>query len=165
MEFSLKLHLNWENKIQPTSWQHFSSEGKATCKMRKIGANKKGAKLRVGFALRLSKNYTTVLLYLCKHKWFLFYRGAMKINTIGSEDVYFVAPSKYLGDQRFAYTFTLSFQLQQDNASFPAASSRGDVILEGRWFNQPLVTRLSGPPPGGNSYRKYEVRVMEESST
>ena len=83
----------------------------------------------------------------------------MKVDTSGPEDLYFVAPAKYLGDQRFAYTFTLSFKLQQDNASLPAASSRGDVILEGKWFNEPLVTSLTTPPPAGNNFRKYEVRA------
>ena len=82
----------------------------------------------------------------------------MEVDTRGSEDVYFVAPAKYLGDKRFAYTLTLSFQLRQGNASFPAASSKGDVILEGRWFDQPLVTILSRPPPDASFY-KYEVRA------
>jgi len=83
----------------------------------------------------------------------------MKVNTAGSEDIYFVAPNKYLGDQRFAYSFALSFHLQQDNVSHPAASSKGDVILEGRWFDQPLVTSLATPPPGGNNFQKYEVII------
>lgn len=81
----------------------------------------------------------------------------MRIDTAGSEDVYFVAPAKYLGDKRFAYTLTLSFQLQQDNASFPASSSKGDVILEGKWFPHPLVTSLSPPPPSGGIFQKYQV--------
>jgi len=83
----------------------------------------------------------------------------MKVDTAGSEDVYFLAPDKYLGDQRFAYSYTLSFYLQQDDASSPAASSKGDVILEGRWFDQPLVTSLANPPPGGNNFEKYEVMI------
>ena len=91
---------------------------------------------------------------------FIFFRGSMRISTIGSGDVYFVAPAKYLGDQRFAYTLTLSFQLQQDNVSFPAVSSKGDIILEGKWFDQPLVTTLSSPPPEGRTFKKYEVRLM-----
>ena len=85
----------------------------------------------------------------------------MKVDTQGSEDVYFVAPDKYLGDKRFAYTYALSFYLQQDSASNPAASSKGDVILEGRWFDQPLVTSLDTPPPDGNNFRKYEVRITQ----
>lgn len=82
----------------------------------------------------------------------------MKVDTSGSEDVYFVAPDKYLGDQRSAYPFSLTFYLQQDDASNPAASSKGDVILEGKWFDQPLVTSLGVPPPGGDGFNKYEVR-------
>lgn len=74
----------------------------------------------------------------------------MKINTIGSEDVYFVAPQKYLEDKRFAYTFSLSFKLRLRNASTPVPSSKGDVILEGRWFDQPLVTSFSSPPSATN---------------
>lgn len=81
----------------------------------------------------------------------------MKINTIGSEDVYFVAPPKYLGDKRFAYTFSLSFKLLLRNASVPVPSSNGDVILEGRWFDQPLVTSLSSPPSATN-FSFHEVR-------
>ena len=81
----------------------------------------------------------------------------MKVNTAGSEGVYFVAPDKYLADQRYAYSSALSFHLQQDDASSPAASSKGDVILEGKWFDQPLVTTLHTPPPGGNNFNKYEV--------
>ena len=88
-----------------------------------------------------------------------FCRGSLKVDTAGSEDVYFVAPEKYLRDQRFAYSFALSFHLQQDDASSPAASSKGDVILEGRWFDQPLVTSLATPPPGGNEFEKYEVMI------
>ena len=86
-----------------------------------------------------------------------FHRGSLKVNTAGSEDVYFVAPDKYLADQRYAYSSALSFHLQQDDASSPAASSKGDVILEGKWFDQPLVTRLDTPPPGGDNFNKYEV--------
>jgi len=81
----------------------------------------------------------------------------LKVDTAGSEDVYFVAPDKYLGDQRHAYSLALSFYLQQDAASSPAASSKGDVILEGKRFDQPLVTSLDTPPPGGNNFDKYEV--------
>lgn len=81
----------------------------------------------------------------------------MKINTIGSEDVYFVAPPKYLGDKRFAYTFSLSFKLLLRNASVPVPSTKGDVILEGRWFDQPLVTSLSSPPSATN-FTLHEVR-------
>ena len=92
------------------------------------------------------------------------FRGSLKVDTAGSDDVYFVAPDKYLGDQRFAYSFALSFHLQQDNASSPAASSKGDVILEGKWFDQPLVTSLTTPPPGGNNFEKYEVRKSRSNS-
>ena len=94
----------------------------------------------------------------------IFFRGSLKVDTGGSEDVYFVAPDKYLGDQRFAYSFSLSFHLQQDNASSPAASSKGDVILEGKWFDQPLVTSLANPPPGGKNFEKYEVRITRSNS-
>ena len=96
---------------------------------------------------------------------FSFLRGSMKIDTAGSQDVYFVAPAKYLGDKRFAYTLTLSFQLQQDNASLPASSSEGDVVLEGKWFPQPLVTSLRPPPPSGNRFQKYQVRVTKKLGT
>jgi len=87
-----------------------------------------------------------------------FFRASLIVDTDGSEDVYFVAPDKYLGDQRFAYSFTLSFHLNQEDASSPAVSSKGDVILEGKWFDQPLVTSLANPPPGGSIFNKYEVR-------
>ena len=83
----------------------------------------------------------------------------MRVETSGSDEFYFIAPDKYLGDKRFAYTFTMSFKLQQDNATFPEASSTGDIILKGRWFDQPLVTSLSNPPSTGNSFTSYEVRV------
>lgn len=89
-------------------------------------------------------------------------KASMEVDTRGSEDVYFVAPAKYLGDKRLAYTLTMSFQLRQGNASFPAASSKGDVILEGRWFDQPLVTILSRPPPDASFY-KYEVKFVESA--
>ena len=83
----------------------------------------------------------------------------MRVETSGSDEYYFIAPDKYLGDKRFAYTFTLSFKLQQDNATFPAASSTGDVILKGRWFDQPLVTSLSTPPSTGERFTSYQVRL------
>ena len=95
--------------------------------------------------------------YLEVYVLFLFHRGSLKVDTAGSEVVYFVAPDKYLADQRYAYPLVLSFHLQQDNASSPAASSKGDVILEGKWFDQPLVTTLDTPPPGGDDFNKYEV--------
>ena len=91
--------------------------------------------------------------------FFFFCRGSLKVDTAGSEDVYFDAPDKYLGDQRFAYSFALSFHLQQDNASSPAASSKGDIILQGKWFDQPLITSLANPPPGGDDFENYEVRI------
>ena len=81
----------------------------------------------------------------------------MKVDTQGSDDIYFVAPDKYLGDKRSAYTYALSFHLQQDNASSPATSSKGDVILEGKWFDEPLVSSLDAAPLGGDNFRKYEV--------
>lgn len=92
------------------------------------------------------------------HVFSSFFRASLSVDTDGSEDVYFVAPDKYLGDQRFAYSFTLSFHLNQEDASSPAVSSKGDVILEGKWFDQPLVTSLANPPPGGRIFNKYEVR-------
>ena len=83
----------------------------------------------------------------------------MKVGTSGSEDVYFAAPNKYLGDQRAAYPFSLSFYLQAESVSSDAVSAgKGDVILEGKWFDQPLVTNLDTPPPGGNGFKKYEVK-------
>lgn len=88
-----------------------------------------------------------------------FFRASMRVETSGSDEIYFIAPNKYLGDKRFAYTFTLSFKLQQENATFPAAASTGDVILKGKWFDQPLVTRLRTPPSTGNKFTSYEVRV------
>ncbi|XP_015765926.1 PREDICTED: laminin subunit gamma-1-like [Acropora digitifera] len=91
-----------------------------------------------------------------------FDKSSMKINTIGSEDVYFVAPRKYLGDKRFAYTFSLSFKLLLRNASVPVPSTKGDVILEGRWFDQPLVTSLSSPPSATN-FSLHEVQFVESA--
>ena len=85
----------------------------------------------------------------------------MKVDTQDSDDIYFVAPDKYLGDKRSAYTYALSFHLQQDNASSPATSSRGDVILEGKWFDEPLVSSLDAAPPGGENFRKYEVSFQQ----
>ncbi|XP_027039863.1 laminin subunit beta-1-like [Pocillopora damicornis] len=90
-------------------------------------------------------------------------KGSMKVDTQGSDDIYFVAPDKYLGDKRSAYTYALSFHLQQDNASSPATSSRGDVILEGKWFDEPLVSSLDAAPPGGDNFRKYEVKLVESN--
>ena len=91
---------------------------------------------------------------------FPFHRGSFKVHTAGSEDVYFVAPDKYLADQRYAYSLALSFHLQQDEASSPAASSKGDVILEGKWFDQPLVTSFVTPSSGGNNLLKLPRRVF-----
>ena len=88
---------------------------------------------------------------------FPFHRGSLKVDTAGSEDVYFVAPDKYLADQRYAYSLALSFHLQQDDTSSPEAAFKGDVILEGKWFKQPLVTGLGIPPPGGDHFNIYEV--------
>lgn len=98
--------------------------------------------------------------YLEVYVLFPFRRASLKVDTAGSEDVYFVAPDKYLADQRYAYSLALSFYLQQDDTSSPAASSKGDVILEGTWFDQLLVTTLDTPPPGGNNFNKYEVILM-----
>ena len=30
-------------------------------------------------------------------------------------------------------------------------------ILEGKWFDEPLVSSLDAAPPGGDNFRKYEV--------
>ena len=81
-------------------------------------------------------------------------RGVVRVDTVGHGQVYFVAPQKYLGDKRFAYTYSLSFKLQQDNSSTPVLSTKGDVILKGEWFRQALVAKLQPP---GTSLKNYKV--------
>ena len=78
----------------------------------------------------------------------------VRVDTVGHGEVYFVAPEKYLGDKRFAYTYSLSFKLQQDNSSAAVVSTKGDVILRGKWFHQPLVAKLQPP---GTSLKNYKV--------
>ncbi|XP_022802044.1 laminin subunit gamma-1-like [Stylophora pistillata] len=90
-------------------------------------------------------------------------KGSMKVDTQGSNDIYFVAPDKYLGDKRSVYTYTLSFHLQQDNASSPATSSKGDVILEGKWFDEPIVSSFDTAPTDGDNFRKYEVKLVDSN--
>ena len=40
-------------------------------------------------------------------------RGVVRVDTVGHGQVYFVAPQKYLGDKRFAYTYSLSFNFSR----------------------------------------------------
>ena len=80
----------------------------------------------------------------------------MKVDTDSHAEVYYVAPQKFLGDKRFAYTYSLSFKLKQDDTDNPAESFKGDVILRGEWFDQLLVATLPRKP--GKDLTSYKVR-------
>ncbi|KAK3701048.1 hypothetical protein QZH41_008153, partial [Actinostola sp. cb2023] len=77
------------------------------------------------------------------------------IRTKVTQEMYFSVPPKYVSEGRFAYTYTMSFKLQQDDDSSPENSTKGDVILKGKGFNQPIVYRLPSPP--GTTFTGYTV--------
>jgi hypothetical protein len=77
------------------------------------------------------------------------------IRTLVNQEQYFSAPDSYTHEGRFAYTYTMSFKLQQDNVSSPDNSTKGDVILNGTGLNQPIVYRLPSPPR--TSFTLYNV--------
>ncbi|KAK3698909.1 hypothetical protein QZH41_020367, partial [Actinostola sp. cb2023] len=81
------------------------------------------------------------------------------IRTKVTQEMYFSAPAKYVSEGRFAYTYTMSFKLQQDDDSSPENSTKGDVILKGKGFNQPIVYRLPSPP--GTTFTGYTVQFIE----
>ena len=88
----------------------------------------------------------------------IFARGCIVSNDQGTySELYFSAPAKYLGDKRFAYTYSMSFLLQQDSFTSRQNSTKGDVILRGRSFDQVLVTSLGTPGP---MFTKFEVKFM-----
>lgn len=80
-------------------------------------------------------------------------------DTGAHTELYFSAPTKYLGDKRFAYTYSMSFLLQHDNFTSRQNSTKGDVILTGKLFNQVLVTSFSRAP--GTKFTKFEVQFIE----
>ena len=85
-----------------------------------------------------------------------FFRGFIK--TTVDQEQYFSAPDNYTKQGRFAYTYSMSFKLQQDNVTSPENSTKGDVILNGTGFHQPIVYKLSSPPP--TLFKTYTVRLL-----
>ncbi|EDO31103.1 predicted protein [Nematostella vectensis] len=88
-----------------------------------------------------------------------FYR--FYIEASSARDFYFSAPTKYLTRGRYAYTHAMTFSLQQDNTTIPSSSTRGDVIIKGRYFNSELVTSLPTPP--GLTFTTYKVVFLESN--
>ncbi|XP_046413039.1 laminin subunit gamma-1 [Neodiprion fabricii] len=76
------------------------------------------------------------------------------------EDVYFVAPDRFLGDQRASYNQDMTFKLRiGDRGAAPTVS---DVILEGR-NGQPIAQPIFGqnnPSPSG-VFMEYRFRLHE----
>lgn len=91
-----------------------------------------------------------------------FFRGAMNLtNNLNAQELFFSAPSKYLGDKRGSYMLKLMFDLAQQSGSQPINSSLGDVILVGNNASYRLVTKLGSSPPVFPTFRSYEVTFDE----
>ncbi|XP_065068970.1 laminin subunit gamma-1-like [Rhopilema esculentum] len=94
--------------------------------------------------------------------WFGPFRGSVQLqNTREESELFFVAPSKYLGDKRASYMLSLTFLLSQDTTNQPINSSLGDVILRGNNASYTLVTKLNAAPLQHPSFRSYKVMFQE----
>ena len=82
----------------------------------------------------------------------------MLTNNRGAQELFYSAPSKYLGDKRASYMLRLMFELSQQNSSQPTNSTLGDVILIGNNASYRLVTKLDPPPTEYPSFRSYVVK-------
>lgn len=88
--------------------------------------------------------------------------GHLGVESQGSEQIYFVAPSNYLGDQRFSYNQNLSFDLRLgSNESKPSVV---DIILEGsgKRISNHIFAQDNYPPKSVE--RTYNFRIHENPS-
>lgn len=69
------------------------------------------------------------------------------VHSLGREPVYFLAPNRFLGDQRASYNQDLEFRMRVGEAG--AAPTAGDIILEGAGLTitQPIFGQ-NNPLPG-----------------
>lgn len=87
---------------------------------------------------------------------------SQSIGTIvhGNEYVYFLAPDRFLGDQRASYNHLLKFKLQLVDQIGPNPSS-SDIILEGSDAKISLPIFAQGNPLPDQQAREYVFRLHE----
>ena len=73
------------------------------------------------------------------------YEGVLGITAPSTTAVYFLAPERFLGDQRFSYGQTLDFSLRLDQPSGVTASIM-DLVLEGdgQSVSLPIYAQVNG---------------------
>lgn len=81
------------------------------------------------------------------------------VRAESAEVIYFVAPERYLGDQRFSYNQFLSFELQiGEETSHPSVV---DIIIEGSGQRIALHIFAQANPVPGVQKQNYRFRIHE----
>ena len=90
---------------------------------------------------------------------FFTFRGFAKLtDESGSREIFYLAPSIFLGNKRSSYMYYLSFDLSQETINNPMdASHEGDVIVKGRLQNFRLVYKLTIMPAKYQKFQSYQV--------
>ena len=91
--------------------------------------------------------------------FFFTFRGFAKLtDESGSREIFYLAPSIFLGNKRSSYMYYLSFDLSQETINNPMdASHEGDVIVKGRLQNFRLVYKLTIMPAKYQKFQSYQV--------
>jgi coxsackievirus/adenovirus receptor len=83
-------------------------------------------------------------------------------GSILQDFVYFSAPLKFLGNQRFSYAQTLHFQLRLDSLTDTLVPlNEGDVLIKGRFETKPIVAAIDPLP--GPQIRSYTIQLVESN--
>ena len=90
---------------------------------------------------------------------FFTFRGFAKLtDESGSREIFYLAPSIFLGNKRSSYMYYLSFDLSQETINNPIdASNEGDVIIKGRLQTFRLVYKLAIMPAEYQKFQSYQV--------
>ncbi|XP_018015390.1 laminin subunit gamma-1 isoform X2 [Hyalella azteca] len=84
----------------------------------------------------------------------------LAVSTRGPDKVYFLAPNRFLGDQRFSYNQYLKFQLRI--AGTQAQASTEDIILEGAGLVVSAPIFAQNNPLPNEQLQEYSFRLHED---
>ncbi|XP_055895968.1 laminin subunit gamma-1-like [Biomphalaria glabrata] len=83
------------------------------------------------------------------------------VSSDSREAVYFSAPARYLGDQRFSYNQFLTFDLRLGDDTYTASAV--DIIFEGSEKSVSTHIFAQGNPYPGSTVKSYAFRLHENS--
>ncbi|XP_069998126.1 laminin subunit gamma-1 isoform X4 [Penaeus vannamei] len=86
---------------------------------------------------------------------------SLAVSSSGREKIYFLAPDRFLGDQRASYNHELSFLLRVGELG-PQASTE-DIILEGAGLSISAPIFAQGNPLPSTQKQEYIFRLHEDS--